>query len=111
MFEIGQRVVCVAYRGEDRPSNVGVENRPRIGGVYTIRDIGQDSKERLGVWLEEVVNRPVPTLVGLRERGFFIQCFRALDERRLDIFRAMLTDAGAPQNDDFLDAPMAPASA
>lgn len=92
----GVRVVCV--RGYDGQNNgYGDEVLPKTGIVYTIREIfpllGQ-----LCVTLNECQNEP--RLYFCAEDGgfwffgepcFAADRFRPLDERRLDVFRSLLT--------------------
>lgn len=86
--EVGQHVVCV---NGDPTDSAGLPNYPKKGAVYTIRDVAEH-KGDLGCWLVELVNPPIRNEAGHRERGFVQTRFRALDEKRLDVFREMLAE-------------------
>lgn len=86
MWHVGQRVVCV----DDSNWSDDHIKHPIKGRIYTIREIdtigGID-----GFWLEEIIN-PIKTYCdGVCEAGFKRERFKPLDEKRLDIFREMLT--------------------
>lgn len=95
-FHVGQRVVCVVvcdHWGGLRRSFPEV-SLPVVGTVYTLRDVFAEPRcsqsGEVLVRLAELVNPPSKTNIGPYEAAFSSECFRPLDERRLDIFRAML---------------------
>ena len=100
MFHVGQKIVCV----NDDAVNIAVlsglcdvnfywPNRPKKGGIYTLRDVMFDEVFCIyGLRLVEIVN-PVRLFVGgFREGGFREDQFRPLEERKTDIsvFQRML---------------------
>ena len=94
MFQIGQKVVCVAGKWD---GGYGDEIFPQIGSVYTVRGIDLNrfgSRCTTGLWLCEIHNekRRYRT-VGFVEASFASDCFRPLIERKTDIsiFKKMLT--------------------
>lgn len=83
-FHVGQRVVCVEAHWWPNCAQPPVKGR-----VYTVRNIPLDPPTNtLGLRFEELFNPHVDALGG--EWGFKAHYFRPLDERRLDVFRAML---------------------
>lgn len=94
-FHVGQPIVCV--RACPDGCGLGTEALPKVGTVYTVREA--DVCRYSGVvcvLLVEIVN-PV-ALYWLSHLGVHVHCepafngnqFRPLDEKRLDVFRAML---------------------
>lgn len=82
-FRAGQKVVCVADR---RDGGFGDEIYPTKGMVYTIRSfapIYDGSRPR--VWLCEITNAPRPYYEGWHEKGFGVERFRPIVERKTDI--------------------------
>ena len=88
MFVPGQLVICVRT-----PGNPQGEVVPRKGTVYTIREAYRYPDRRVGVRLREIVNEPRRYRQGTHEGRFLADCFRPLDDTKLDVFRAVLTDA------------------
>lgn len=83
MWHIGQRVVCVDDKG------VQPIVKPLIKGrIYTIREITNYSTG--GFRLHEIHNEPCSTTHGFLEVSYKARRFRPIDEKRIDIFRAML---------------------
>lgn len=76
-FHVGQRVVCVDTSAGRYPCDLPPLEK---GSIYTIRDVTPCFGE-LAVQIEERYRR---------DYWFRASRFRPLDERRLDIFRAML---------------------
>jgi hypothetical protein len=82
MFEIGQRVVCV----DDTPKwypTAGVKR----GEIYVVTRVHHSPRHGGSV---ELQGTPSMSLL-----GFYAERFRPVDETRLDIFRAMLTETPA----------------
>lgn len=89
----GMRVVCVSesYQATSMPDER--DAIPRKGQVYTVRGL-----HRLGnLWLVEIRNKRRGWSTGRHEYAFHPSRFKPLDERRLDIFRAILTKAPRPK--------------
>lgn len=84
-FYPGQRVVCV--NGEKARSRAIGGWAPRTGGVYTVRGSWCHDEMTL-LLLEEYVHPD--KFDGVNEYGWDATRFRPLDEKRLDVFRAML---------------------
>lgn len=84
---VGMRVVCI----NDQPRHWEEDGYiyPNKGHIYTIRQVVFDNL-KTGLLLVEIHN---PTLNGDGEAYFNCRNFRPLDERRLDIFRSILTKA------------------
>lgn len=87
MWHIGQRVVCV----DDSNWDDSKVNRPIKGIVYTIRSIESFELENVFAFLlNEVINQPEQYRNGYSEKFFKEHRFRPIDEKRIDMFRAML---------------------
>lgn len=91
MWHIGQRVVCVDDSGIDSR----VLNKPIKNKIYTIRTVDDNGFNKLGLRLVEIKNNA--GLVVSPKNGIHIDevCFKEsrfkpIDEKRIDIFRAML---------------------
>lgn len=88
MWHVGQRVVCV----KEFPLKTLRENIPvNKGTVYTIRDI-ISHQQQIGLKFYEIINKKQNTTEGYVERSYHEKNFKPLDEKRIDIFRAMLKD-------------------
>jgi len=80
MFKVGQKMVCVS-QGADWPNFPSV-NFPKIGEVYTIRDIGPSYKHGgAALRLLEIRNRKF----NIGEPNFYVFRFRPVMERKTDI--------------------------
>lgn len=96
----GMRVVCIlkpdrmAWEGCDE-RDIELLNSIQIGAVYTIREV-LVVQRHICVRLEEIVAEPRLTWLGMFELAWDANCFRPLDERRLDVFREALKRAPAP---------------
>lgn len=93
MFQIGQKVVCVADKWA---GGYGDEIFPQLGGVYTVRGIDLHrlgSRCLVGLWLREIHNEKRLYARGIDEASFGADQFRPLIERKTDIsiFKKMLT--------------------
>ncbi len=67
---------------------------PTEGRVYTVRETRfYADYDKWGVRLVEIVNAPRPYANGFGEAYFMSECFRPIDDKALDIFRQVLTDA------------------
>lgn len=87
MWHIGQRVVCVDDKGFNEKGLI----YPIKGKVYTIREVKYyPDGDFYSFRLEEIVNQPKEYKQGYGEKAFREFRFKPLDEKRLDIFRAML---------------------
>lgn len=85
MWRIGQRVVCIHHYQDDGDIN------PSKGGVYTIREVELHEPTHIyGLLFEEITNHKRLFLNGWHEQNFSEIRFKPLDEKRIDIFRAML---------------------
>lgn len=98
MFQIGQKVVCVA---ETSCGGYGDEILPVVGAVYTVRGIDLNRsgcKCPTGLWLCEIRNKERYYTDGLDECSFASDRFRPLIERKTDIsiFKKMLTPTKEP---------------
>jgi hypothetical protein len=92
-FYIGQRVVCISDRFSDEPSwRAAVCTFPKLGSVYTIRDICH-RVDLVGLLLEEIWHEPAWFCVGFVEPAFNIKHFRPLRKTNVDIFKKMLEPA------------------
>lgn len=96
-FHVGQRVVCVNDRWDDRRPlrTIAHEVIPTAGVVYTIREIGflmPHYPDSVCVRLEEISNPLKEYVDGTFERAFGVYRFRPLRERKTSIecFRALL---------------------
>lgn len=78
MIKIGNKIVCV------RPvtRRIGIDpldyKGPVVGEIYTVRDI-LENNGRVGIRLEEIINRPHLYDVGMAECAFIIEAFREVD--------------------------------
>lgn len=83
-FRIGQKVVCV-YDGWNRPSRG--EIFPKVGNVYTIRDIiaGRFNPQNTYLRLVEIVNPVIQYDLDRAEAQFNVEAFRPAVERKTDI--------------------------
>ena len=90
-FRLRQKVVCVNDKW-DADANKYVPNRPRKGGVYTIRGFDADpfDPNEPGVYLEEMVNPERDYLNGRIEGSFYAHRFRPIRTTSIDVFTAML---------------------
>jgi len=95
-FRVGQKVVCIKESSLHR--TLCPVNNPVVGQVYTIRRIATYPGYGTGIWLNEIVNQPTPTAFGILEKGFYIERFRPVVERKTDIsiFEKMLTGGKQP---------------
>jgi len=89
MFEIGQKVVCIAKEWQDPNdyfARFGIEC-PKHGEVYTIRGFWDYGWGIIGLYLEEIRNPEIPTNgdTAMKEPTFHIEYFRPLVERKTDI--------------------------
>lgn len=87
MWHVGQRVVCV----DDLFEDIYDEETPKRGVVYTIRGIKFWTVDKLSFTLEEITNPLKLYKEGVSEKHFRETRFKPIDEKRLDIFREMLT--------------------
>jgi hypothetical protein len=79
-FRVGQKVVCISdySRWEPRaPLEVGTIT-PVKGEIYTVRGVCE-SPSGVGLWLEEIVNKPRRYRNGYLEIAFNIKSFRPID--------------------------------
>lgn len=88
MWHIGQRVVCIDDVFDERFVRIA-DGLPIKGMVYTIRTIREIDGE-IGFLLHEIKNKEFQFLNAYGEQGFLSKRFKPLDEKRIDIFRAML---------------------
>lgn len=86
MWHIGQRVVCVDDSKSTHATKVFK------GNIYTIREfVIRPISKKYGIRLQEISNDKVHVLgFGFVEPAYCENRFRPLDEKRIDIFRAML---------------------
>ena len=89
----GVRVLCVETA---TPAQVsawsGLLTFPVVGSIYTVRKSGPCVfSGEPAVLLREIVNPPFDFGVLFDETAFRADWFKPLDERRLDVFRAILT--------------------
>lgn len=92
-FHVGQIVLCVVQFVPLGHALV----LPIKGRVYTVRGLTYSRSLALcgapklhGLFLEEIVNKPIATLDGLAEIAFQAEGFRPLDDSRLAVFRQHL---------------------
>jgi hypothetical protein len=69
-----------------------VHTFPKLGGVYTIRDIC-DREGVIGLMFEEIWHAPAMFCVGLVEPAFLAKRFRPVRRTNIDIFKKMLEPA------------------
>ncbi len=91
MFHIGQKMVCINDKPMlfTRSDVISIVN----GRIYTIRGIDLDGCAVDGIpglWLEEVVDQPERTCLGVRERSYCASRFRPVRTTDISIFTAML---------------------
>ena len=93
-FVPGQLVKCVGHNndgGDYAPSHISARAvYPRRGSVYTIATVNRWTQYTL-VTLVECNNSHLSN--GAYEPGFDARGFRPIDDKALDIFRQVLTDA------------------
>lgn len=78
MFYVGQKVVCV----DDTPRSQKTYGLTR-GRIYNVRGICENARGEVGLQLEEIL---IPEkLMNGDERGFYVDRFRPIQERKTDI--------------------------
>jgi hypothetical protein len=87
-FRIGQKVECIREAGIGKKN---LETDARFGEVYTIRGF-LEYDGILGLFLQEIINPPTLTTIGVIERAMTASRFRPIVECKADIsvFTALL---------------------
>ncbi len=94
MFVPGQLVVCVdGTFPPDSDLYYGDETFVVAGAVYTVRETFLEFEGTHTITVEEIVNPAKDYADGEVEFHFAARRFRPLDDTKLDVFRAVLTDA------------------
>ena len=93
-FEVGQRVVCI----KDAWNVTWGEAAPVYMGIYTIRDIEPDYKNRVGLRFREIVNPALEYRDGLKETAFVWTGFKPVTD--ISIFKKMLVPAPVRKLED-----------
>lgn len=88
---VGMRVVCVDATA--RPGRRWADDAPSQGTIYTISDVFIDVDDDLVIGLLELPRSAVAHALFGGKAGYLPRRFRPLDERRIDIFRSVLTQA------------------
>jgi hypothetical protein len=92
-FHIGQHVICICDRWSNEPTwRAAVHTFPKLGGIYTIRDICP-RVDVVGLVFEEIWHEPAWFCVGLVEPAFNIKRFRPVRKSNIDLFKKMLEPA------------------
>lgn len=94
-FYVGQKVEFVGPSLEGY--GFGWEIMPKIGGVYTIREIVSSALGHQGFKLVEIVNRPAQYRQRHDECNFIATRFRPIVERKTDI--SIFTDMLNPSDE------------
>ena len=90
MFEVGQQVVRIRC---GKPTSHG-EKVPAIGGVYTIRNFAKRRDGKIGLRLEEIINKPrFYSDLGYEECAFCPDTFRPVRKTDISIFTALLVSS------------------
>jgi|SRR5579883_2763207 len=98
-FHIRQHVICICDRWSYEPTwRAAVHTFPKLGGIYTIRDIC-DRLGTIGLMFEEIRHEPAWFCVGLVEPAFNAKRFRPVKKSNIGIFKKML----APAPKDLVD--------
>ena len=98
-YHIGQHVICICDQWSNEPTwRAAVRSYPKLGGIYTIRDIC-DREGAVGLMFEEIWHEPALFCVGLVEPAFNIKRFRPVRKSSIDVFRKLLVPA-APETVD-----------
>lgn len=94
MFEIGQQVVCLV--DEEAWQLMRDERGPVKGGIYTIRSFEHGKCSRLGLRLQEIVNKPIRHVSKKRhiEVSFFVDFFRPVRRTDISVFTRLLAPTG-----------------
>ena len=95
-FVVGQKVVCVDDKWANSDHPVHKETiHPKIGHVYTIRDMGPNVDGEIALRFVEIRNKRRLFRDGVDEANFFHWHFRPVKENKTDIsiFKKMLTPA------------------
>lgn len=88
MFQIGQKVECIADKSWKAPYG---ETVPRKGSIYTVREI-REFPNGLGIRLREIVNDVRRYREGTFEPYFVARLFRPVTERKTDTGFAILEE-------------------
>ena len=89
-FHIGQQVVCVNDCFSPRPYwRQAVRAFPRVGSIYTIREICEEDG-LVGFMFEEIVNRRAHFKSGYDEPAFNSRNFRPVRKTSIEVFRKLL---------------------
>jgi hypothetical protein len=96
MFHIGQQVVCVDGNCRHQwDNNVPM---PVKGCVYTVRGFHEFSETDLGIYLEEIINKPLA--VGVDEPAYFADRFRPVKKTDISTFSKILDQSPTPALED-----------
>ena len=92
-FYIGQHVICICDQWSNEPTwRAAVQTYPKLGGIYTIRDICP-RVDLIGLLFEEIWHEPAMFCIGPVEPAFNIKRFRPVRKSNIDIFKKMLEPA------------------
>lgn len=76
-FKVGMKVICVTTF-KNNPPQFEQCIQPVKDKIYTIRDILIGKKGKVGLLLEEIINKPTAHEGGFGEQGFIITGFRPI---------------------------------
>jgi hypothetical protein len=89
-FHIGQQVVCVNDCFSQRPYwRRAVRTFPRLGSIYTIREICEE-EGLIGFMFEEILNHRAHFKSGYDEPAFNSRNFRPVRKTSIEMFRKLL---------------------
>jgi hypothetical protein len=99
-FHIGQHVICICDQWSPEPAwRAAVRAFPKLGGIYTIRDIC-DREGLIGLMFEEMRHEPAWFCVGLVEPAFNAKRFRPVRKSNIEVFKKLLE----PLPEDLIEA-------
>lgn len=75
-FKKGQKVVCI-FQFSNNPKPIDKITLPEKDKIYTVREVIR-RENRVGILLEEIVNKPLNHKHGFGEQGFVVEGFRPL---------------------------------
>lgn len=98
MFHIGQLVVCID--DSHNPNRLHLshdETIPTKGMIYTIRGF-LETPSGVGVYLEEIINKPKMYAQGMLEVAFRQERFRPIQKTSIEVFTAILNKTPAMED-------------